>query len=324
MQRSCARPLSSVDLGYGPEINRDAVDPTAISVLGSVALDTIETPWDRRERLLGGSATYFAAAARLFTAVKIVSVVGEDFLPRDEAELASLGVDLSGLERLPGKTYAWHGSYGSDFANATTVARQVGVIGDYTPPADLGADEEALFLGATDPAIQRQVLDASARTTLSALDSREAWIEQSGPELLALCDRVDFVILNVFELAALTGRGSTEDGAAMLLAAGARGVIVKQGAAGAALYAENLTLSVPAYETTVVDPTGAGDAFAGGFMGTLAGSHSRDVEALRDALRHGAAMASVALESFGIEALAGLDRDELALRADALEERMKQ
>ena len=254
----------------------------------------------------------------------IVSAVGEDFRSRDEAALADLGIDLSKLERLPGKTYAWHGRYGPEFANATTVARHVGVIDDYTPPADLGVGEAGLFLGATDPVIQRQALDASGGTVLSALDSREAWIEQSGAELLALCNRVDFVILNVFELAALTGKSSIEDGAVTLLAAGAKGVIVKRGADGAGLFVENLTLSVPAYETAVVDPTGAGDAFAGGFMGTLAGARSREVEVLRNALCHGAAMASFALESFGIETLARLDRSEVALRASALEERTQQ
>ena len=198
------------------------------------------------------------------------------------------------------------------------------MIDDYSPPAELGVGEGGLFLGATDPLIQRSALDASGRAVLSALDSREAWIEQSGAELLAICDRVDFVILNVFELAALTGKRSIADGAAALLAAGAEGVIVKRGADGAQLFAEDLTLSVPAYETAVVDPTGAGDAFAGGFMGTLVGARTREVGILRDALCHGAALASFALEGFGIETLVHLDRAAVTHRAGVVEERTQQ
>jgi sugar/nucleoside kinase (ribokinase family) len=300
--------LASPGVGVNP-------DPLPITVLGSVALDTIETPRGRRDRLLGGSATHFAAAARLCAPVSIVGAVGEDFLAAEEEALVALGVDLSALARLPGRTYAWHGRYGADFANATTVERHVGVVDDHLPAA-VGATG-CLFLGAMDPVIQRHALDSSPAVKLSALDSRESWIAESPELVLELCGRTDFVILNAFELAALTGRESTDEGIAALLEAGAGSVIVKRGAEGASLHSGEQTISVPAPPVELIDPTGAGDAFAGGFLGALAetGTGTPDLAA---ALRLGAAMAAFALEGFGIEALVEVTREEVDARAAAI------
>lgn len=288
--------------------------PLPITVLGSVALDTLETPAARGERLLGGSATYFAAAARLLAPARIVSAVGEDFGDGDEAALRELGLDTSMLERRPGLTYAWHGRYGADFANATTVAREVGVIDGYLPPA--AHANGALFLGAIDPAVQRHALDRSPPQALTALDSREAWIHEFRAEVLELAGRVDYVFLNSFELAILSGEDSVVAGAAALRGRGAGCVVIKRGADGATLFDVEGALSVPAYPTTVVDPTGAGDAFAGGFLGTLAAAPEAGSG---EALRYGAALASFTLESLGIESLAQLTRGQLDERAAAIE-----
>lgn len=287
--------------------------------MGSVALDTIETPAGRRDRILGGSATYFAAAARLSTTVSLVSAVGDDFREEDEAALRVLGIDTTALERLPGRTYAWHGSYGEDYANATTIRRDVGVSHNYTPPETVGHRGGGLFLGSIDPLIQRRVLSASPDMALTAVDSREAWIHASRADILDLVTRVGAVFLNTFELAALTGEDSAEQGALSLLASGACCVIVKQGAAGASLHKDGLVLSVPACESNVVDPTGAGDAFAGGFLGTLATRRRTDAVGLGSALCVGAATAAFTLESFGIESLATLKRDEVSQRAGSIE-----
>jgi sugar/nucleoside kinase (ribokinase family) len=321
-KRSSTRPQARVDrLGLGrvsPTVSERS-GQRSIAVLGSVALDTIETPAERRDRILGGSATYFAAAARLTTGVGVISVIGDDFQPEHEAALQSLGVDTTMLERKPGNSYAWHGRYGADYANAMTVRRDIGVIDGYSPPADAARGHQALFLGAMDPSIQLSLLESSTEAELTALDSRESWIDEAGEGLLKLATLVDFVFLNSFELSALTGQASVERGAETLLGAGAGCVIVKRGVDGAALYSDGHRLTVQACETVVVDPTGAGDAFAGGFMGVLIGGNRSDPTALGDGLRYGAAMASVALESFGIESLSRLSQYDLKRRADSVE-----
>ena len=292
----------------------------SVAVIGSIALDTIDTPSGRRERLLGGSATYFAAAARFFTAVRMIGVVGDDFNAQDEGALHGLGVDTTLVERRRGRTYAWHGRYGDDYANASTIARDVGVFEDYRPrlPTPF-ADLTALFLGAIAPPLQSHVLDAWPDVPVTALDTRESWIEEERPALTALASRVDLLFLNVYELQALTGRGDPDEAARSLVEVGSRCLVVKRGADGAVAYTRDGRISVPAYRTSVVDPTGAGDAFAGGFIGICLASPKRDGATLRTALRYGAALASLALEGFGIDSLARATRDEVDARAAGLE-----
>jgi sugar/nucleoside kinase (ribokinase family) len=295
---------------------------TPVAVVGSVALDTVETPHGRRERLLGGSATFFAAAARFFAPVRLVGAVGDDFGPEDEGLLVELGLDTALLDRLPGRTYAWHGRYGSDYANATTIARDTGVFDDYAPQLPATPDLGALFLAAIAPRLQRHVLESWPDIPLAALDTREAWIEEARGEVLELAARVDWVIVNMFELAALTGQGAIEAGVQVLFGRGARGIVVKRGAEGATLFAGGTQLSVPALQTRVVDPTGAGDAFAGGFVATVAHASDGDhADVWARALRHGAALASVTVEGFGLEALATVEQAELEARAGAIEVR---
>jgi len=293
-----------------------------VAVVGSVALDTIETPHGRREGVLGGSATFFAGAARFFAPVRIVGVVGDDFRAEDERLLHDLGVDTALLDRRPGRTYAWHGRYGPDYANATTIGRHTGVFEDYSPQLPAAPELGALFLGAIAPPLQKHVLESWPDVPLAALDTREAWIEEARHDVLELSARVDWLIVNVFELAALTGQEAIEAGVEELFGRGVRGIVVKRGAEGATLFCGSTRLSVPAVRASVVDPTGAGDAFAGGFVATI--GHARDgdhVDAWAQGLRRGAALASVTVEGFGLEALAAVDRGELDERADAIEVR---
>lgn len=295
----------------------------SVAVVGSVARDTIETPGRTQKDLLGGSATFFAAAARFFVDTRIIGAVGSDFRHGDERALREMNADTAFLERRRGRTYAWHGRYGADFANATTVERDVGVFDGYMPrlPAK-PPDVDALFLGAISPALQKHVLESWPCVDLSGFDSREAWIREATSEVLALTSQVDVVFLNSFELAALTGCREAGAGARVLLRNGARTVVVKRGADGAELHSEGLELAIPACDTKVVDPTGAGDAFAGGFIGTMVGSGERNkTETLRRALRYGTALASIAVEGFGIETLVSVAPAELEARAAALEDR---
>ena len=291
-----------------------------VAVVGSVALDTVETPHGCREGLLGGSATFFAAAARFFAPVRVVGAVGDDFPATDERLLHELGVDTALLDRRPGRTYAWHGRYGSDYANATTIARDTGVFEDYSPQLPAAPELGALFLGAIAPPLQQHVLESWPDIPLVALDTREAWIEEARIDVLSLSARVDWLIVNVFELAALTGHEAMEPGVQELFGRGVRGIVVKRGAEGATLFCDGRMLSVPAFRTRVVDPTGAGDAFAGGFVATIASAHDGDrVSALAQGLRRGAALASVTVEGFGLEALAAVERAEIEARAAAIE-----
>lgn len=295
----------------------------SVAVIGSIALDTIDTPRGRRERLLGGSATYFAAAVRFFTRVRMIGVVGDDFGAEDETSLRGLGIDTTLLERRSGRTYAWHGRYDDDYANARTIARDVGVFENYRPrlPADSG-DLTGLFLGAIAPALQRYVMETWPDVPLTALDTRESWIDEERAAVIALASRVDLLFLNLFELKALTGHHDPDASARGLVDAGSRCLVVKRGAAGAVAYTREGRVSVPAYPTTVVDPTGAGDAFAAGFIGaSLARSEHDGMATLRTALRYGAALASLALEDFGVDSLARATRDEVDARASRLEPR---
>jgi len=295
-----------------------------VAVIGSVALDTVETPHGIREGLLGGSATFFAAAARFFAPVRVVGVVGDDFRPEDERLLHELGVDTALLDRRPGRTYAWHGRYGPDYANATTISRDTGVFENYSPQLPAEPELGALFLGAIAPPLQRHVLESWPEIPLAALDTREAWIEEARSDVLELSARVDWLIVNVFELAALTRLETMEAGVQELFRRGVRGLVVKRGAEGATLFCGETRLSVPAYRTRVVDPTGAGDAFAGGFVATIA--HAPDADGanlLAEGLRRGGALASVTVEGFGLEALATVERAELDARANAIEVRVE-
>jgi sugar/nucleoside kinase (ribokinase family) len=281
-----------------------------ITVVGSIAYDAVSTPSGTRERMLGGAATHFALAASLFDQVTVVGRVGEDFDAFDA--LRTRGTDTRDVERVPGRTFFWRGEYGDDLNARRTLDTQLGVFAGFAPELSEHARScHALFLANIQPQLQRAVLDQCPGARFVALDSMDLWIETERDALLDVVADVDCVILNDAELRALTGRATV---AAAARALGPRVVVVKLGEYGAALYADGDFFALPAYPLEhVVDPTGAGDTFAGGFVGCVA----RGAD-LRGALAHGVALASFNVEAFGTERVAALDPSALAPRVHDL------
>ncbi|MBK7188034.1 MAG: sugar kinase [bacterium] len=284
----------------------------SIVVVGSVAYDTVETPRERRERQLGGSASFFAVAARGRGPVRCVGVVGDDFREEDLALLAR-HADISGIKRVPGKSFHWSGRYHADLIERDTLATELGVFADFQPeiPATW-RDSEYLFLANIHPALQAGVLDLMRGPRLVALDTMNLWIDTT-PELLrTILARVDVLLVNEGEARLLTGYRSLARAAAAIRAMGPARVIVKKGEHGAVFFGRDSVLAVPALILDeVVDPTGAGDCFAGGFMGSLAeagiGRDAPDA-AFRQAMLDGTVTASFCPEGFNVEGLLRVDQ----------------
>lgn len=286
--------------------------PRLVAV-GSIAYDSLETPFGRRERALGGSAVHFALAARLFTEVGVVGVVGDDF--DGEPVLAERGVDTSGIQVVTGgATFAWEGRYGYDLNVAETLDTRLGVFEHFDP--QLGPahrDAPVLFLGNIQPDLQRSVR-AQSNAAFVALDSMNLWIEVARDALVAAIGEVDAVVLNDGEARQLTGEATLVRAARAISALGPRIVVIKRGEYGAALFVDGRFFGVPGYPLEeVFDPTGAGDSFAGGFVGYLAasGQISPDLEHLRRAVAYGSIVASFNVEEFGTERVQRLARDEV-------------
>ncbi len=289
--------------------------PRLVAV-GSIAYDSLETPFGRRERALGGSAVHFALAARLFTEVGVVGVVGGDF--DGEPVLAERGIDTSGLQVVAdGTTFAWEGRYGYDLNVAETLDTRLGVLEHFDPR--LGPDNAAapiLFLGNIQPDLQRSVR-AQSDAAFVALDSMNLWIEIAKDSLVGAIGEVDAVILNDGEARQLTGEATLVKAARAISALGPRIVVIKRGEYGAALFVDDRFFGVPGYPLEeVFDPTGAGDTFAGGFVGYLAASGQTrpDVEHLQRAVAYGSIVASFNVEEFGTERVQRLGRDEVEQR----------
>ena len=282
--------------------------------MGSVAYDDVETPSGRRERLLGGSSVYFAAAASLFTEVAIVGVVGEDFSSEDWATLDKRGVDLSGLQMERGKTFRWSGSYIKDINNAVTLDTRLNVFESFSPKlSPKHAAARHLFLGNIAPALQSSVLESmDGRQRVVACDTMNLWITESLPELKQVIKKADVALMNEAEAKQLTGINHLPSSAKAVLGLGAGSVVIKRGEYGAAFFSDSFSFAVPAYPLNeVVDPTGAGDSFAGGFLGFIAAEDNIEEETLRRAMIFGSVMASFNVESFGSERL--MDIDEAAI-----------
>ena len=284
----------------------------SIVVVGSVAYDTVETPRERRERQLGGSASFFAVAARGRGPVRCVGVVGDDFREEDLALLAR-HADIGGIKRVPGKSFHWSGRYHADLIERDTLATELGVFADFQPeiPATW-RDSEYLFLANIHPALQAGVLDLMRGPRLVALDTMNLWIDTT-PELLrTILARVDVLLVNEGEARLLTGYRSLARAAAAIRAMGPARVIVKKGEHGAVFFGRDSVLAVPALILDeVVDPTGAGDCFAGGFMGSLAEAGiCRDAPdaAFRQAMLDGTVTASFCPEGFNVEGLLRVDQ----------------
>lgn len=277
----------------------------SVLVVGSVAIDDVETPFGRGTNVLGGSASYFSLAASRFAPVRVVAVIGEDFPAAYLDRLRAHDVEIVGVKRVPGESFFWSGSYGRELKQATTRETRLGVFADFSP--ELSAEERSarfVFLANIDPALQSRVLDQLEAPSLVVLDTMNYWIQNHRAALDAVLPRVHYVVVNDEELELLTGESNLLLGARRLLDLGLRGVVVKKGAHGAFLETPDDYFALPAFPTdAVVDPTGAGDSFAGGFVGTLAGTDAPTSRDVRRAVAHGVVTASFTVEAFSVERL---------------------
>lgn len=292
-----------------------------VLVVGSMALDTLETPVGRRDSLLGGSATHFALAARHFARVRVVAVVGEDF-PREHAEmLEGLSIDLTGLERARGRTFRWHGRYEGTMSSAQTIETQLNVLGGHEPRIPPSyRDSKYVLLGKAGADTQKAVLDQLSSPAFVMMDTMDLWIQTQRDQVLALLPRVHALCVNYEEALMLADEPNVVRASRKLLDAGVRTLVVKRAEHGATLFSRRFMFSIPAYPTdTVVDPTGAGDAFAGGMLGSIARQGMEDL-ALRRALVYGSVMGSIAVESFGTDSLRRATGEEVERRFRALQE----
>jgi sugar/nucleoside kinase (ribokinase family) len=291
-----------------------------IVVVGSVALDSISTPYGSAEECLGGSASYAALAASYFTSIKLVAVVGEDFPESARGLFRRRGIDCAGLEVAPGKTFRWGGRYHKDMNHRDTLFTQLNVFEHFhpkLPPAY--RDAPILFLANIHPALQLEVFDQISRPRLVAVDTMNLWIETALDDLKAVLARADLVFVNEEEARQLTGHALLPAAVAQIRALGPRWVVVKKGEHGALLFTPESRFAVPAVLLErVFDPTGAGDAFAGGFLGHLARAGRFDDEELRRAMGFGTVLASFTTEHFSVDRITDLTADQIRGRCAEL------
>jgi sugar/nucleoside kinase (ribokinase family) len=280
----------------------------SVLVVGSVALDSIETPFGSVADALGGSAIFFSAAASLYTPVQLVGVVGTDFPVAELGFLDARGVDLSGLERESGESFRWTGVYSYDLNSRETRETRLGVFADFAPKIpESFRDAEWIFLGNIDPVLQLQVLEQVRAPRMVACDTMNFWIEGRRAELLRLLEHVDLLMVNDSEARQLSGDYNLLRAARWIQRHGPSLVIVKKGEHGAVLFAHDFIFFAPGYPLEeIFDPTGAGDAFAGGFVGYLARVGASDATHLKRAMIYGSAMGSFAVERFGVQRLISL------------------
>lgn len=289
----------------------------SLLVVGSVALDSVETPFDKRERVLGGSASYFSVVSSLITPTRLVGVIGNDFPEYYVDLLKSRGVDLRGLERADGKTFFWAGRYHGNMVDRTTLDTQLNVFQHFDPKVpEAYRDSAYVFLANIDPALQLKVLDQIQHPRFVACDTMNFWLQGSTlPIVKQVVKRCDAVFLSDEEARMLSGQHNLVKAAAEIRLMGAKSVMIKRGDAGAMLFNDEGTFIAPAYPLEhVVDPTGAGDCFAGGFMAFLAHTKDLSLANLRRAVVFGSATASFAVEAFSADRFKDLGRDELLNR----------
>ena len=294
----------------------------SLLVVGSVALDTVETPFGRAEDALGGSATFFSAAASLFHPVQVVAVVGRDYPLHALDFLRKRGVDLSGVAQRDGESFRWSGVYSYDLNTRETLETRLGVFADFQPelPGSF-RDAEWVFLGNIDPELQWHVLDQVRAPRLVACDTMNLWIDIRREALVRLLSRVNLLLVNDAEARQLSGEHNLLRAARWIQQRGPRHVIVKKGEHGAILFMPDAIFFAPGYPLEeVFDPTGAGDAFAGGFMGYLAHAGSTEPSELKRAMIYGSAMGSFAVERFSVERLRTLESSEIFQRVRAFRE----
>jgi sugar/nucleoside kinase (ribokinase family) len=295
----------------------------SVTVVGSIAFDAVETPFGRQHRMLGGAATHFALAASFFDEVHLVGPVGEDFGRDEMAILGTRGSCTDDVERVAGgRTFFWKGKYGWDLNSRETLDTELNVFESFQPKLSPRSRKcDVLFLANIQPRLQLDVREQCSDAQFVALDSMNLWIEIARDELLEVIRRVDCVILNDAELRQLTGRPNLVSAGNEVLSWGPSVVVAKQGEHGAVLITRDVFFALPAYPLeTVVDPTGAGDTFAGGFVGYIA-RHLRDfrqTSVLRNAMAYGTTLASFNVEQFGTEGLTNLESESLSQRVQEL------
>ena len=295
----------------------------SVTVVGSIAFDAVTTPFGSRERMLGGSAVHFALAASFFDQVHVVGPVGEDFGEAELSVLQARGVDTGDVEHVAGgRTFFWRGVYGWDLNDRETLDTQLNVFADFQPKlSEQSAGADVLFLANIQPDLQREVRMQCRGARFVALDSMNLWIETARDSLITALSDVDCLVLNDAELRQLTREPNVVRAARRVREWGPRSVVAKQGEYGAALLTEDGFFALPAYPLeTVVDPTGAGDCFAGGLLGYIAAhpDEEPDHELLARAMAYGTAMASFNVEAFGVERVARLTSEEIAERVGEL------
>ncbi len=293
---------------------------SSILVVGSVGYDTISTPKGQRKNILGGSANYFSIAASLFAPVRVVGVVGEDYKAEHKQILEQRKVDLAGLQQIKGRTFAWEGKYEDDMNEAITLATHLNVLENFNPTIPKQyQDSEVVFLANIDPTLQLKVLEQCAKPKLTAADTMNYWISSKRPELLKVMQKIDLLLINEQELKELTGCANTIRAAKDVMQMGPKAVVIKRGEYGFILFTETRYFILPAYPVEeVVDPTGAGDTFAGGFLGYLAKNQKvLNREDLKQACIYGCMLASFTVQDFGVEGVRRVTMGELENRIQA-------
>lgn len=290
----------------------------SIIVLGTVALDTVKTPFGERRRMLGGSAVHFSMSARLFTDVHLVAIVGEDFPSRYIDFLRAKGLVLTSLAKKEGRTFSWQGEYRGDLNTAITLNTELGVLPCFRPAVSPAQRKiKYIFLANVDPDMQKALLGRMQRPKLVGLDSMNYWIHHKRKALVSLLKKVDLYVANDQEARSLSGESNLIKAAKGLFRLGPQMVLIKKGEHGVVFYSDKFIFSLPAYPTDkVIDPTGAGDTFAGGFMGYLAKVGSVSPANIKKALAFGTVAASFNIEDFGVARTSSLKISELRKRLE--------
>lgn len=285
----------------------------SVLVVGTVAFDSIETPFGSAERILGGSAAYFALGASFFTPVRVVGVVGQDFPPEHVDLLVQRGIDIEGLKHEKGDTFHWRGRYHEDVNVRDTLELHLNVLSSFVPSLpDRYRDSEYVFLGNIDPAMQMEVLNQIRQMKLVACDTMDHWIRESAQELRKVLKRIEMLVINDSEARLLSGHQNIVRAARAILKMGPKVVLIKRGEYGVLQFSDSSVFATPAYPLEeVFDPTGAGDSFAGGFLGQMARSGDSSQRGIRRAIVYGSVVASFTVEDFGVKRLASASLAEI-------------
>jgi len=296
--------------------------PGTVLVVGSVALDSVETPFGRADDVLGGSGTFFSSSASHFAPVQLVGVVGDDYPVEKLAPLAARGVDLAGLEHAQGSSFRWRGRYRHDLNSAETLETHLGVFSNFRPKIpEQFRNAPFVFLANIDPRLQLQVLEQVEKPRLVACDTMNFWIESRRPELIELLGHVDLITINDGEARQLTEQSNLIKAARWIMDKGPKYVLIKKGEHGAFMFTRESIFFAPAYPLeSVFDPTGAGDSFAGGFIGYLAATGDLSERSMRRAVVVGSAMGSFAVEKFSNERLMEITRADIDKRVHEFRE----